>query len=368
MDASITIKHVTDYLETIAPRQYQESYDNSGLICGDAGWPVTGVLVSLDCIESVVDEAILQHCNLIVAHHPIVFRGLKKITGSNYVERTLLKAIKNDIAIYAIHTNLDNVHTGVNRKIAEKIGLINVRTLAPRRDTLSKLVSFVPQDHVDKVLRALHHAGAGQIGNYSDCSFRVDGVGAFTPNENAAPFAGSVNVPETTLETRVEVIFPTHLDNIIIQALKASHPYEEVAYYLSTLTNLNQEVGAGMIGELETPMEPLDFLEGLKIRMNIKLIRHTAPILRKIEKVAVCGGAGSFLVEKAIQSGADAFVSADFKYHEFFDADGRLIIADIGHYESEVFTKDLLKDVLMKKFHTFAINFSNTVTNPISYL
>jgi hypothetical protein len=214
----------------------------------------------------------------------------------------------------------------------------------------------------------MHLAGAGHIGNYNNCSFRVEGLGAFTPNGDASPFIGSAGTPETAPETRVEVIFPTHLGDSILAALKANHPYEEVAYYMTPLTNLNQEVGSGMIGELETAMEPLEFLKGLKNRMNIKLIRHTALIPRKVRKVAVCGGAGSFLVLKAIQAGADVFISADFKYHEFFDADEKLIIADIGHYESEVFTKDLLKDVLMKKFHTFAINFSNTVTNPISYL
>jgi dinuclear metal center YbgI/SA1388 family protein len=349
MSASITIKQVTDYLEAWAPKAYQESYDNAGLICGDPTWTVRGILVSLDCIESVIQEAIETNCNLVVAHHPIIFRGLKKLTGSNYVERTIIKAIKSDIAIYAIHTNLDNVYTGVNQRIAEKIGLRNLRILDPKPDTLSKLVTFVPHEHTEKVLSAMYAAGAG-------------------PNESARPFIGEANQTEYVEENRIEVILPTSLESRVLAALRKSHPYEEVPYYLTALRNGNQEVGAGMLGELDSPMEPLEFLTGLKTRMNLESIRHTSLINRKIKRVAVCGGAGSFLIHKAIAAGADAFVSADFKYHEFFDADGRLVIADIGHYESEVFTKDLLKEVLMKNFPTFAINFSNTVTNPISHL
>ncbi|HYF70435.1 MAG TPA: Nif3-like dinuclear metal center hexameric protein [Ohtaekwangia sp.] len=368
MTASIMIKDVTDYLETLAPRAYQESYDNAGLICGNPTTKVTGILVSLDCIEAVVQEAIDSGCNLVVAHHPIVFRGLKKITGSNYVERTLLKAIKNDIAIYAIHTNLDNVHQGVNRKIAEKIGLRNLRILDPKKGTLSKLVTFVPKEYTDAVLAALHEAGAGQIGNYKNCSFQIAGKGNFKPTDEANPFVGEAGHQEQVDENRVELVFPNYLEAKVIQALRNSHPYEEVAYYITAVSNVNQEVGSGMIGELEQEMEPLAFLDSLKRSMAIAVIRHTSVIPRKVKKVALCGGAGSFLVPKAIQAGADVFISADFKYHEFFDAEERLIIADIGHYESEVYTKDLLQEVLIKKFPTFAINFSKTVTNPISYL
>ncbi|HEY9049542.1 MAG TPA: Nif3-like dinuclear metal center hexameric protein [Ohtaekwangia sp.] len=365
---AVKIKDVTDYLESIAPRSYQESYDNAGLITGNNSWTVTGILVTLDCIEAVVDEAIASNCNLIVAHHPIVFKGLKKLNGNGYVERTVIRAIKHDIAIYAIHTNLDNVYTGVNRKICEKIGLKNLKILVPKKDTLSKLVTFIPVENAEEVLAALHQAGAGQIGNYKNCSFRSEGTGTFMPNEAAAPHIGKANQQEYVKEVRVEVIFPAHLESKILQALRAAHPYEEVAYYLSSLLNDNQEVGSGMTGELETPAEPLTFLQGLKNSMDLHVIRHTKIKSGQIKKVAVCGGSGSFLLPHAIQSGADIFITADFKYHEFFDADGRITIADIGHYESEVFTKELLQDVLMKKFSTFAIIFSKTVTNPISYL
>jgi dinuclear metal center YbgI/SA1388 family protein len=366
--ADITVRTITSFLESLAPLSYQESYDNAGLITGSPDLSVNGVLVTLDCIESVVDEAIASDCNLIVAHHPIVFKGLKRITGSNYVERTIIKAIKNDIAIYAIHTNLDNVYNGVNQKIAAKIGLKDVRVLVPRKETLTKLVTFVPKAETDRVLEALYDAGAGQIGQYKNCSFRVEGTGTFMPTGDADPYIGTPGQQESVKEDRVEVIFPAFREGTVMKALRSAHPYEEVAYYLSALTNENQEVGAGIIGELEGPLEPLAFLHSLKSRMHLQIIRHTALTQKPIKKVAVCGGAGSFLLAEAIRNGADAYVSADFKYHEFFDADNRLMIADIGHYESEVFTKELLQDVLTKKFPTFAINFSRTVTNPISYI
>lgn len=366
--AEIKIKEVTDYLESIAPKAYQESYDNSGLLTGNPGDPIKAILVTLDCTEEVVQEAIDRSCNLIVAHHPIVFKGLKKLTGSNYVERTIILAIRHNIAIYAIHTNLDNVHAGVNRKICEKIGLTDLSILAAKTETLMKLVTFIPSENKDEVLNAMHQAGAGQIGNYKNCSFTVEGTGTFRPNENANPHVGKVLKQEYVQEIRAEVIFPSYLKSRVLDALQNAHPYEEVAYYLSALENENQEVGAGMIGSLANPAEPMEFLKRLKTSMGLSVVRHTRLLNRPIERVAVCGGSGSFLLPQAIQKGAHIYISADFKYHEFFDAEHRIIIADIGHYESEVFTKELLQEVLTKKFPTFAINFSSTVTNPISYL
>ncbi len=362
------IKDVTNYLERLAPRAYQESYDNSGLLTGNPQEEVRGILVTLDCTEEVVAEAVAAKCNLIVSHHPIIFRGLRKLTGSNYVERTVLQAIRNDVALYAIHTNLDNVYGGVNSRIGEKIGLRNLRILAPKTDTLSKLVTFVPREHTETVATALHQAGAGQIGQYSDCSFRVQGTGTFRPGEGANPHIGQQGRQEFVDETRIEVLFPTALQPHIMAALRNAHPYEEIAYYLTPLSNENQEVGSGMVGELEAPEEPIAFLNRLKDTMGLSVIRHTRLVDEPVKKVAVCGGSGSFLLNAALQAGAQVYVSADFKYHEFFDAEGRIVIADIGHYESEVFTKDLIVEVLRKKFTNFAINFSRTVTNPISYL
>lgn len=368
MKTGIKIKDITDYLETLAPPPYQESYDNSGLLVGDPDAAVQGILVTLDCLESVLDEAILLKCNLIVAHHPIVFKGLKSLTGSTYVERVILKAIRHNIAIYAIHTNLDNVHTGVNKKICDQIGLKNTRILSPRKETLSKLVTFIPAEKADLVLEALYKAGAGQIGHYKNCSFSSSGTGTFMPNEEANPHVGKALIQEKVQEIRAEVILPTHLEKAILKALKEAHPYEEVAYYVTALRNENQEVGSGMVGELDHPMRPEEFLQNVKKNMDLKVIRHTPLRSKAVQKVAVCGGSGSFLLNKAIQAGAEVFITADFKYHDFFDADGKIIIADIGHYESEAYTKVLLVDVLIKKFPTFAINFSKTVTNPISYL
>ena len=366
--ATITIKDVTHYLEALAPKAYQESYDNSGLIVGNQSAEVTGILVTLDCLETIVDEAITNGCNLIVAHHPILFKGLKKLTGQNYVERTIIKAIKNDIGIYAIHTNLDNMDWGVNKKIADIIGLKNTRVLAPKSNTLLKLTTFVPTKNKEKLIEALHAAGAGNVGNYSNCSFQVMGEGTFLPNEKSNPAIGKKGKLERVEETRIEMILPEPLKNSVLGALLQSHPYEEVAYYLSRLENENQEVGAGMVGDLEIPLEPMEFLNGLKAKMNAKCIRHTQLTDRKIKRVAVCGGVGSFLLPQAIAAGADVFVSADFKYHEFFDADHKIIVADIGHYETEQFTKQLLTEVLSKNFTTFATTFSKSNTNPISYL
>ncbi len=365
---NLKIKDITSHLERWAPPAYQEPYDNCGLLTGDLDWTVSGILVTLDCLEHVVEEAINLNCNLIVAHHPIIFKGLKRLTGKNYVERTVIKAIKNDIAIYAIHTNLDNIYTGVNKIIAEKIGLTGLAILSLKRNTLLKLVTFIPQDETQKVVASLHEAGAGNIGNYEYCSFQIPGQGLFRPTEKAKPHLGTKGQLEKVEENRVEVILPATAEAAVVAALKRAHPYEEVAYYLTPLYNLHQEVGAGIIGNLKEPMEPTDFLTRLKAQMNTACIRHTALPPKAIKKVAVCGGAGSFLLAQARAAGADAYVSADFKYHEFFDAEGEILVADPGHYESEQFTKDLIKDVLERKFPNFAVYFSKSVTNPISYL
>lgn len=362
------IKDLTTYLEKLAPLPYQESYDNAGLIVGNQNEIITGVLVSLDSTEDVVEEAIQRGCNVIVAHHPIVFKGLKKLNGKNYVERTIIKAIKNDIAIYATHTNLDNVVNGVSFKIAEKLGLQQVRILAPKSDLLMKLVVFVPVDHTGELLDALYAAGAGEIGNYSQCSFRVDGKGTFKPNAQANPVIGQSGGPlEEVEENRVEVIFPAYLKNQVLEGMRKGHVYEEVAYYLTQLNNQHQEVGSGAFGLLPEPMAEADFLAYLKQNMQVSVIRHTDLMNKPIRKVAVCGGAGSFLLTNAISASADIFITADYKYHEFFDAENRIIIADIGHYESEQFTKELLKDYICKKFTNFAVHLSETPTNPVQY-
>ncbi|MDB5015859.1 MAG: Nif3-like dinuclear metal center hexameric protein [Mucilaginibacter sp.] len=361
------LSQLTAYLESLAPLAYQEEYDNAGLIVGQPEQEVYQALISLDCTEAIVDEAIATNCQVIVSHHPIVFRGLKKFNGKTYVERVVEKAIRNNIAIYAIHTNLDNIMSGVNAKICETLGLKNCRILAPKHNILKKLVAYVPVSHADEVRDALFAAGAGNIGNYSEVSFNAAGTGTFMGNDYTDPYVGEPGKRHLENEIRIETIYPAILESKILMALVLAHPYEEVAYDLYTLTNQHQEVGAGMIGELEAPVEEEVFLFDIKEKMRAHVIRHTALTGRPIKKVAVCGGAGGFLLKQAIAAGADIFITADFKYHEFFDAEGKLVIADIGHFESEQFTQQLLYEIIRKKFSTFAIRLTEVNTNPVKY-
>jgi dinuclear metal center YbgI/SA1388 family protein len=367
IEMKIKLREIVQYLEKIAPPSYQENYDNSGLLVGNPAMAVTGILCTLDCVESIIDEAIAKNCNVVVAHHPIIFGGLKRLTGKNYVERTVMKAIKHDIAIYAIHTNLDHVLNGVNAKIAEKIGLHNLRILAPKKQLLKKLTTFVPTAHTEKLLAALSAAGAGNIGNYTNCSFTVQGEGTFQPNDKAQPHIGQANVLEKVQETRIEVIFPSYLEGQVLGALRKNHPYEEVACYVHLLENENQEVGAGLFGELAACVYPQEFLQHLQQAMQLKVLKHTQLFDKPIKRVAVCGGSGSFLLKNALAVQADVFITADYKYHEFFDAEDKITIIDIGHYESEVFTKDLLADFLQANFKELPIQIATTNTNPVNY-
>lgn len=362
------IKDIATYLETIAPIAYQESYDNSGLIVGDANAPVKKVLITLDATEDVIDEAIAGKYQLVIAHHPIVFGGLKKFNGKNYVERVVIKAIKNNIAIYAIHTNYDNVAEGVNAKICERIGLTNCRILLPKKQLLKKLYTFIPVAHHQQVADAVFAAGAGHIGNYSETSFNVNGTGTFKGNEKANPVLGKRGMLEKAEEVKFETIFPAYLEGKVIAALLQAHPYEEVAYDVVSLDNAYNLVGSGMIGELKKPVDGLVFLKNLKKSLKTDCIRYTSLLNKPVQKVAVCGGAGRFLLNNAIAAGADVLVTADFKYHDFFDADNKIVVADVGHYESEQFTKDLLLQHLSEKFPILAARISSVNTNPIKYL
>jgi len=362
------IKEITAFLEGLAPISTQEDYDNSGLIVGDYNDEISGVLISLDCTEDIIDEAIRKKCNMVISHHPIVFKGLKKLNGKNYVERTILKAIKHDIAIYAIHTNLDNYRFGVNHEIGKRLGLINTRILAPSQNKLIKLATFVPLEHVESVKSALFSAGAGQIGDYDQCSFSQEGIGAFRALENAKPYVGSQNELHHEKEAKLEVILPDYLSGKVVTALISAHPYEEVAYDLIPLLNDNKYQGAGMIGEIEAPMNTLDYLKQIKADFNCGAVRHTKILKEKIQRVAFCGGSGSFLLSHALRAGADLFITGDYKYHDFFDSENQIVIADIGHYESEQFTIDLIGDAMKKKFVTFAVHLTELNTNPVNYL
>lgn len=364
----MTVQDICKTIEDIAPLAYQESYDNAGLLVGDPKMEVTGGLITIDVTEEVVEEAIQKKCNLIVAHHPIIFGGVKRLTGRNYVERTVIKAIQNNIAIYAAHTNLDNITGGVNSKISEKLGLENCRILMPMDDELRKLVVFVPVEHAEKVRSAICDAGAGKIGNYDHCSYNSAGQGTFRAGEGSNPFVGEQGKIHFEEEIRIETIIPKARQGSVIQAMIQAHPYEEVAYDIYPLENKYALAGGGMIGTLPVPVSETDFLTTLKNVFGTGCIKHTNLLQKEIKKVALCGGSGSFMLKKAIAARADVFVSGDFKYHEYFDAEGRILIADIGHYESEQFTKDVFYEILMKKFPKFALCLSGVKTNPVNYL
>jgi dinuclear metal center YbgI/SA1388 family protein len=361
------VKDIIDAIEQKAPPVYQESYDNCGLQVGDPAASVTGVLLSLDVTEAILDEAMQRGCNMIVAHHPLIFSGLKRITGRNYVERIVQKAIKNDINIVAAHTSLDNMHDGVNAKIAEKLGLKDTAILSVKTNTLSKLYTYAPVAEADKIRNALFAAGAGHISRYSECSFNTTGTGTFRPGEGANPAIGKVGERRSEAEVKIEVIIEKHLEGRVLRALFDNHIYEEVAYELIPLSNPNQQIGAGMIGSLSTPLSEGDFLTFLQKQMKADCIRHTALLGRDINKVAICGGSGSFLLPDAIREKSDIFITADYKYHQFFDAEGKIVIADIGHYQSEQFTPEIFEAILKEKFPTFAILTSSLNTDPVKY-
>ena len=362
-----TINEVIQKLEEWAPLSLQESYDNGGLIIGDGAEPVQGVLISLDCTEDIVAEAISRGCNLIVSHHPIVFSGLKKLNGKNYVERTIIKAIQNRVAIYAIHTALDNVHTGVNQIIGHRLEIKDMKILRPKKHELLKLTVYAPVECVSALEQALFDAGAGRIGNYDQCAFITQGSGSFRPLPGANPHEGTIGERKIQEEVRLDVLLPMHQRSKVHSAMLQAHPYEEVAHEWVMLENAHQESGSGMIGQLESPMVATDFLGYLKERMGCALIKHTNVTKDVIQKVAWCGGSGDFLLEDAIGQGADIFVSSDFKYHRFFDHNDRIMICDIGHFETESCVIDLLNDWFTEKFTTFAIHKTKIVTNPVNY-
>jgi len=361
------IKDVISLFEELAPLSYSEDFDNTGLLVGDKDRIVSGVLVALDTLESVVDEAITNNCNLIISFHPIVFSGLKKLTGKDYVERTVIKAIKNDIAIFAIHTALDNSWNGVNAMICDQLKLEKRKILIPKSSTIQKLITYVPVESAERVRETLFNAGAGNIGNYTNCSFNIEGTGSYRGNEDSNPVVGNKGEIRFEKEVQIGVTFQKHVQSTVLKALFKSHPYEEVAYEVTTLENTNQKIGMGMIGELNTPLNEGEFLKFLKETMNTNCIRHSKLTHKLISKIAVLGGSGSFAVEAAKQKGADIFITADLKYHDFFKAENNILLADIGHYESEQFTKELLVSFLNKKITTFAVVLSQINTNPITY-
>lgn len=358
---------ITNELEKLAPLAYAEDFDNVGLLVGDVNAEVSKILITLDTTEEVVREAIDKGVNLIVSFHPIIFSGMKKLTGKNYVERAVQLAIKNDINIYATHTALDNSQFGVNHQICKQLNLINTEILIPQNNTLLHLVTYVPKDKAGQLRNALFAAGAGGIGEYDNCSFNIDGTGTFRASEKANPYVGEIGETHFEDEVRISLIFNKHLKNQILKSLKENHPYEEVAYEIFSLENTNQTIGIGMVGELEKEMNEYDFLNYLKEKMQSKIVRHSKLLNKPIKKVAVLGGSGSFAIGNAKRAGADVFITADLKYHNFFEAENEILLADVGHYESEQFTKNLLTAYLSEKFPNFAVLNSEINTNPVHY-
>ncbi len=360
------LRQLIAYLERIAPPALQAGYDNSGLLVGNVDAEIEGVLIALDSTEAIVAEAVELGCNVVVAHHPIIFGGLKRLTGKSYVERTVIAAIKNDVALYAIHTNLDSVLAkGVNGRIAERLGLENVRTLQPAENALRKLAVYVQPEHADEVANAMFAAGAGRIGDYDLASFRSRGTGTFRPLDGANPTLGKIGYQERVEEDKLEVVVPTVLAKAVLDAAIRAHPYEEVAYDLYAIEANHPDFGMGAIGELTVAMDYNEWLEYLCETMELDALKCTANPKDRIRKIAVCGGAGSFLLKAAQRAGADAFVTADYKYHEFFDAEDKTLICDIGHYESERFTIDLLYELISSRFDTFAARMTSRNTNPV---
>jgi dinuclear metal center YbgI/SA1388 family protein len=362
------LKEICAYLDEAVPLPFQEGYDNSGLQVGMADKEITSALLTLDISEEVMNEALKYECDIIISHHPLIFSGIKSITGKNYAERIIQKAIREDIAIYSAHTNLDAVDFGVSRKMAGKLNLLNVKVLLPLKEKLLKLVTFVPESHLERVRDALFDAGAGVIGKYDRCGFTLSGTGSFRPGADTNPYVGEKGKTHFEPEVRLETILYKYMKADVIRALRSSHPYEEIAFDLYPLENENIDAGLGCIGDLERPLPGEEFLRLLSSVFNAQGIRYSGLTGRPLSRIALCGGSGASLLGDALRAGADAFVTGDVKYHTFFDAEKKILLADIGHYESEKFSTEILYDLIIKKFPKFAVRFSETNTNPINYL
>jgi dinuclear metal center YbgI/SA1388 family protein len=360
-------QEIVNIIESFAPPGIQESWDNSGLITGNRDAEVSGVVLCVDVTEAILNEAMGLGYNMIVSHHPPVFSGLKKFSGNDLVSRLVRSAIKNDLILYSVHTNLDQIEEGVSGIIAAKLGMESTEILVPRKDDLLKLVTFIPVDSFEGVTKAVFNAGAGHIGNYDSCGYSVDGKGSFRAGEGTDPFTGNKGELHYEAEKRFETIFPRHREAEIISALMESHPYEEVAYDIYPLKNTNQAMGLGIIGNMPDPVSEEELLSRVKKIFNTGCIRHTDFLNKDVKRVAVLGGSGSEFLGQAINKRADVYITADIKYHQFFNADGKILLMDIGHYESEHLALEVLNKILSKKLTNFAVHLTKISTNPIKY-
>ncbi len=365
---NLSIRHIIQAIEEFAPIALQESYDNCGLQIGNPEAVASGALLSIDVTEDVIEEAIDKKANLIIAHHPLLFKGIKSITGNTYIERIVIKAIQNNIAIYASHTCMDNAMEGVNKKIAQKLGLINTSILEPASDKLLKMRIYTPISYVEKIRSALFSSGIGGIGKYDNCSFNFEGEGTFRAGEECSPFCGEIGQLHTEQETCIEVILPAYLKQKAVRTLRQLHPYEEPAFDIIAVKNQWDSVGAGRIGELPSPIDEISFLHHIKKTFHLSVLKHSTLQNRPIKKVALCGGSGASLIKQAVYKEADIFITGEIKYHDYFDYESQILLVDIGHYESEQYTKEIFYDIITKKFPTFATHYSKVETNPINYL
>ncbi|MDL2245285.1 Nif3-like dinuclear metal center hexameric protein [Parabacteroides sp. OttesenSCG-928-J18] len=364
----IKIKDILREIELFAPLPLQEDFDNAGVQVGDVNQAATGALLCLDVTEEILDEAIERECNLIISHHPLAFKPFKSLRGATYIERCMMKACKHDLVIYAAHTNLDNAQGGVNYKLAEMIGLENIRILSPQKGNLLKLVTFVPTPYADMVRNTLFQAGAGHVGNYDSTSFNLYGDGTYRALEGANPFAGEIGKVHYENETRIETVLPAYKKIAVMRALRSVHPYEEPVFDFYPLDNTWQQAGSGVVGELPEEEDEYFFLRRIKDIFNVACVKHSSLIHKPIREVAICGGSGAFLLKDAIAYGADIFITGEAKYNDFYDVEDRILLAVIGHYESEVCTKEIFFDLISKKFPTFALHLSNVNSNPVKYL
>ena len=351
----MTIKDVTTFLEQKFPLYLQEDFDNCGVQCGDVRQEISGAMVCFEMSEQVIDEAIDKGCNLVISHHPLMLkRGICKIVPTDRVGAMICKALAHNMVLYSMHTNIDSGEGGGNDAFAEKLRLRNVKVLEPHKGMYRKLVVFVPKENAETLKSALFAVGCGVQGNYDSCGYTLHGQGQFRPLEGANPHIGEENHLEHVDEERVEMIYPTGLQRAVVQAIYDNHPYEEPAFDLLPLENESRTIGLGRIGELPKELPVSDFLGYLKDNLGFIHCRYCGDETKMIRKVAVCGGGGSSFIDLAIASGADAYVSGDFKYHDFFKSYQKTLLVDIGHYEGEFFIKNIIFNLLNEKFSTFA--------------
>lgn len=356
-------------MERWAPLALASERDNSGLQIGSGQQRVTKILVTLDLNSNVIDEAHQKKADLIISHHPLLFHALRSVNPDEHIGSIVTSCVKYGIAIYSAHTNLDFTQNGVSTTLALKLGLSRIEPLMKNQRVSKKIVVFVPHDYIDRVRHAMMEAGAGTIGNYTDCSFAAHGIGTFKPTPNATPFIGTIGKLERVNEARLEMLSPSWKLEAVIAAMKRAHPYEEIAYDIYNRVNTEADYGVGAIGTLSHPMKPRQFLTHVADTLRIPSLRYSGNPQQMISVVAVCGGSGSDLLSTAAQHGADAFVTADISYHRFMEKHHSILFIDAGHYETEVPVVPIICKYLKQNLtdSTIEVIKSKTMKNNVQY-